>query len=35
VMDHSPRFWTLLERHCPDYRTHKDWLRRHGQTLVL
>jgi predicted metal-dependent hydrolase len=35
VMDHSPRFWALLERHCPDYRTHKDWLRRHGQTLVL
>ena len=35
VMDHSPRFWSLLERFCPDYRDHKDWLRRHGQTLVL
>ena len=35
VMDHSPRFWALLERHCPDYRIHKDWLRRHGPTLVL
>ena len=35
VMDHSPRFWALLERYCPDYRIHKDWLRRHGQTLVL
>ncbi len=35
VMDHSPRFWALLERHCPDYRVHKDWLRHHGQTLVL
>ena len=35
VMDHSPRFWALLERWCPDYRTHKDWLRHNGQTLVL
>ena len=22
VMDHSPRFWALLERRCPDYREH-------------
>jgi predicted metal-dependent hydrolase len=35
VMDHSPRFWTLLGKHCPDYREHVRWLRRHGATLVL
>jgi predicted metal-dependent hydrolase len=35
VMDHSPRFWSLLARWCPDYRQHATWLRRHGQTLVL
>jgi predicted metal-dependent hydrolase len=35
VMDHSPRFWSLLGRHCPDYRQHKRWLSRHGGTLVL
>jgi len=35
VMDHSPRFWSLLERWCPDHREHSRWLRRHGQTLVL
>jgi len=35
VMDHSPRFWALLARHCPDYREHARWLRRHGATLVL
>jgi predicted metal-dependent hydrolase len=35
VMDHSPRFWTLLARWCPDYRDQSRWLRRHGQTLVL
>jgi len=35
VMDHSPRFWALLARWCPDYREHSRWLRRHAQTLVL
>jgi len=35
VMDHSPRFWALLERWYPDYREYSRWLRRHGQTLVL
>jgi hypothetical protein len=35
VMDHSSRFWSLLERWCPDYREQSRWLRRHGQTLVL
>ena len=35
VMDHSPRFWALLEHHCPDARTHAAWLRRHGGELVL
>ncbi len=34
-LDHSPRFWALLERHRPDYREQKTWLRRHGPTLVL
>ena len=34
-MDHSPRFWSLLERHLPDYRTPRRWLRDHGATLVL
>ena len=35
VLDHSPRFWALLARWCPDYRARSAWLRRHGQTLVL
>jgi len=35
VLDHSPRFWALLERHWPRYRQDRDWLRRHGATLVL
>jgi predicted metal-dependent hydrolase len=35
VMDHSPRFWKLVARHCPDYRQHVRWLRQHGASLVL
>jgi predicted metal-dependent hydrolase len=35
VMDHSPRFWSLVAERCPDYRQHVRWLRRHGATLVL
>jgi predicted metal-dependent hydrolase len=35
ILDHSPRFWTLLERRWPRYREDRDWLRRHGATLVL
>jgi predicted metal-dependent hydrolase len=35
VMDHSPRFWALVERHMPLYAEPRRWLRRHGGTLVL
>src|SRR5215208_1505089 len=35
VMDHSPRFWALLESRVPGWREHAAWLRRYGSTLVL
>jgi predicted metal-dependent hydrolase len=35
ILDHSPRFWALLERRWPHYREDRDWLRRNGATLVL
>jgi predicted metal-dependent hydrolase len=35
ILDHSPGFWTLLERRWPGYREDRAWLRRHGATLVL
>ena len=35
VMDHSPRFWALVRRHCPDCDEHRRWLRLEGSRLVL
>jgi predicted metal-dependent hydrolase len=35
VMDHSPRFWALVARYCPDHRAHAAWLKRNAGTLVL
>jgi predicted metal-dependent hydrolase len=35
ILDHSSRFWALLERHWPRYREDRDWLRRNGATLVI
>lgn len=28
--NHSHRFWTLVGRLMPDWKEHRDWLRRHG-----
>jgi predicted metal-dependent hydrolase len=35
ILDHSPRFWSLLERHWPSWREDRAWLRRHGATLAF
>jgi predicted metal-dependent hydrolase len=35
VMDHSRRFWALLESRVPDWRAQAAWLRRYGSTLAL
>lgn len=32
-MNHSDRFWALVEDVCPDMERHKAWLRTHGQKL--
>ncbi len=32
-MNHSDRFWALVEEVCPDMDVHKQWLRTHGQKL--
>jgi predicted metal-dependent hydrolase len=33
VMDHSKRFWNIVEQRCPDYRVHERWLRSYGPAL--
>lgn len=32
-MDHSPRFWKLVDRACPSYREARAWLREHSDLL--
>ncbi|SHE48122.1 M48 family metallopeptidase [Desulforamulus putei] len=34
-MNHSKKFWTLVESICPDYRIHRQWLKDHGAELTL
>lgn len=31
--NHGPGFWSLVERFCPDFRSHKKWLKLHGHLL--
>ena len=33
-LNHSPAFWEIVESLCPDYRTHRAWLRKHGRELA-
>lgn len=32
-MNHSKRFWAHVQRHCPDWRRHRRWLREHSRRL--
>ena len=32
-MNHQPAFWQVVAGLCPDYQTHRQWLRDHGDTL--
>jgi predicted metal-dependent hydrolase len=32
-MNHSPRFWALVERCVPDYPRHRAWLKQNGAAL--
>jgi predicted metal-dependent hydrolase len=32
-MNHSPRFWKLVEKYCPDYKKWRLWLKNNGPLL--
>lgn len=32
-MNHSDRFWAVVERRVPDWKTHRNWLRSEGRHL--
>jgi predicted metal-dependent hydrolase len=34
ILDHSRRFWRLVEQHRPQWREQRDWLREHGPELL-
>ena len=33
-MNHSPAFWAEVARVLPDYRTHREWLKKNGGQLI-
>ena len=33
-MNHSTAFCAEVERHCPDYRVHRKWLKDNGTSLI-
>ena len=33
-LNHSPAFWAEVERVMPDYRIHRDWLKKNGSALI-
>ena len=33
-MNHSSAFWTEVEKYCPNYRTHRKWLKDNGGSLI-
>lgn len=32
-MNHSRRFWEVVEKACPDHKAHRKWLRKNGRAL--
>ena len=34
-MNHSPRFWALVESLMPDYKQQRKWLKENGHTVEL
>ncbi|MBN1449160.1 MAG: M48 family metallopeptidase [Bacteroidetes bacterium] len=34
-LNHSQRFWGIVDRYCPDRKTHQRWLREHSWLLEM
>lgn len=32
-MNHSDKFWAIVAKYDPEYQTHRNWLKKYGQTL--
>ncbi len=35
VRNHSAHFWALVAEHLPDYQTRRQWLKKHGSSLMM
>ena len=33
-MNHSPRFWSIVENVLPNYRVQRKWLKENGYKLI-
>ena len=33
-LNHSPAFWSEVETLCPEYKTHRKWLKENGGALI-
>lgn len=33
-LNHSSRFWSIVETHCPAWKKHRDWLKQNGHKLM-
>lgn len=35
IRNHSAHFWALVGEHLPDYQQRKQWLKKHGSSLMM
>jgi hypothetical protein len=34
-MNHSSKFWSIVENAMPEYKVHEQWLKKHGTALMI